>query len=462
MTPQQRAFSPTLTARRRPVARLGCLAAAVAGLLVAAPAWSIDLRQAYEAAVANDATIRASRAAADASREQLPQAKAQRLPNMSYSAGRNYNDLTSRTQNFVGQPVTTENRYYSGNQALTIRQALYRPFVVALVKQAEAVVQEADATLENAEQGLVVRVGEAYLDALLAEEQLALISAQKSTYTTQLDAATKSLAAGSGTRTDIDEARARLDMTYAQELEVQQNVEYTRRRLETITGQPLGTLARLDLVRFAPGAPAPNSVDDWIARAEQASPEIKALRARLEASTFEIDKAKSGHKPTLDAVAQWSRNSSDSVTNVNSRYDNKTIGLQLTVPLYQGGYVNSTVRQAVASAERARELLEATRLDLSVRVHREFRGMTEGVLRISALEQAVRSAEQAVLSNQMSFKAGARTMLDVLNAEQQKTTALRDLAQARYLYVASRLRLQSLAGDERAASVSEINAWLAL
>jgi outer membrane protein/protease secretion system outer membrane protein len=463
MTSQRHPLLPAAgPARHRPVARLGCLAAAVAGLLVGAPAWSIDLRQAYEAAVANDATIRSSRATADANREQLPQAQAQRLPNVSLSAGRNYNDLTSRTQNFLGEPSTTINRYYSGNQALTIRQPIYRPFIGALVKQAEAVVQDADATLESAEQGLVVRVGEAYFEALLAEEQLGLIGAQKSTYTTQLDAAKKSFSAGSGTRTDIDEAQARLDMAYAQELEVQQNVEFTRRKLETITGQPVGTLARLDLARFKPGAPMPNLLDDWISRAEQASPDIKALRARLEAANFEIDKAKAGHKPTLDAVAQWSRNSSDSVTNVNSRYDNKSIGLQLTIPIYAGGYVNSTVRQAVASAERARELLEAARLDLSVRVHREFRGMTEGVVRISALEQAVRSAEQAVLSNQMSFKAGARTTLDVLNAEQQKTTALRDLAQARYLYVASRLRLQSLAGDERAASVSEINTWLAL
>ena len=462
MTLQPHASLPAGRTRRGSSARLGCLAAAVAGLLMAAPAWSIDLRQAYEAALANDATIRSSRATADANREQLPQAQAQRLPNISISAGRNKNDLTSETQNVLGQPVTTENKYYSGNQALTIRQPLYRPFIGALVKQAEATVKDADATLESAEQNLVVRVGEAYFEALLAEEQLALISAQKSTYTTQLDAAKKGFAAGSGTRTDIDEAQARLDLTYAQELEVQQNVEFTRRKLETITGKPVGTLARLDLARFKPGAPAPSLVDDWIARAEQASPDVKALRARLEAANYEIDKAKAGHKPTLDAVAQWSRTSSDSVTSVNSRYDNKSIGLQLTIPIYAGGYVNSTVRQAVASAERARELLEATRLDLSVRVHREFRGMTEGVLRISALEQAVRSAEQAVLSNQMSFKAGARTTLDVLNAEQQKTTALRDLAQARYLYVASRLRLQSLAGDERAASVSEINAWLAL
>ena len=159
-------------------------------------------------------------------------------------------------------------------------------------------------------------------------------------------------------------------------------------------------------------------------------------------------------------MAQWARTNSDSVTSVNSRYDNKTIGLQLSVPLYSGGYVSSTVRQAVATQERTQEMLEASRRDLGVRVHREFRGMTEGVLRIKALQQAVYSAEQAVLSNRKSFQAGSRTMLDVLNAEQQKTVALRDLAQARYLYLVSRLRLESLSGADRQAIVAQVNHWL--
>ena len=424
------------------------------------PADAMDLRQAYDAAYANDASIRASRAGAQASRERLPQAEAQRLPNVSFNAGRNYNDLTSKTRSFLGQPVTTESQYYSGSQTLSVRQPLYRPYIAALVRQAQAQANDADASLEKDEQSLVVRVGEAYFDALLARDQLSLVGAQKATYTTQLDAAKKSLAAGSGTRTDIDEAQARLDLTLAQELEAQQNVEFTRRRLETLTGQSLDTLASLDVERFTPSAPAPAGVEAWIERAEQASPELESLRAQLEAARQEIDKAEAGHKPTLDAVAQWARSSSDSVTNVNSRYDNKTIGLQLSVPLYSGGYVNSTVRQAVAAHERAREVLEATRRDLGVRVHREFRGMTEGVLRIGALEQAVRSAEQAVLSNRKSFEAGSRTTLDVLNAEQQKTAALRDLAQARYVYLVSRLRLLSLAGEDRQASVAQVNAWL--
>jgi outer membrane protein/protease secretion system outer membrane protein len=201
-------------------------------------------------------------------------------------------------------------------------------------------------------------------------------------------------------------------------------------------------------------------LDAWVERAERASPELVSLRAQVEAARLEIDKAQAGHKPTLDVVAQWSRTNSDSVTSVNSRYDNKTIGLQLSVPLYSGGYVSSTVRQAVAAHDRARELLEAARRDLGVRVHREFRGVTEGVLRVAALEQAVRSADQALLSNQMSFKAGMRTSLDVLNAEQQRTLALRDLAQARYVYMLSSLRLESLAGEDRQSIVAKVNRWL--
>lgn len=422
--------------------------------------WGMDFRQAYEAAFENDATIRASRAGAESSRERLPQARAQLRPNISLSAGRNFNDLTSQGRNVLGQPTTSETNYYSGNQTLAIRQPIYRPFLHAQLHQAEAQVKDADASLERDEQALVVRVGEAYFEALLARDQLALVLAQKATYTTQLDAARKGLAAGSGTRTDVDEAQARLDMTLAQELEARQNEGYTRHRLEVLTGQKVDVLAGLDAGRFVPLGPLPASVDEWMDRAEDRSPELQSLRAQIEIARQEIDKSKAGHMPTLDAVAQWARTNSDSVTSVNSRYDNKTIGLQLSIPLYAGGYVSSTVRQAVAAQVRVQEMLEATRRDLGVRVHREFRGVTEGVLRIKALQQAVLSAEQAVLSSRKSFEAGVRTTVDVLNAEQQRVTALRDLAQARYLYLVSRLRLQSLAGDDRHASVIEVNGWL--
>jgi outer membrane protein/protease secretion system outer membrane protein len=187
---------------------------------------------------------------------------------------------------------------------------------------------------------------------------------------------------------------------------------------------------------------------------------LKSLQARLEAAKLEVSKAQAGHLPTLEAVAQWSNSGSENITRVNSRYENKTLGLQLNIPLYSGGYVNSTTRQAVAEQTRAEESLEALRRDLGVRVHKEYRGVSEGVMRVRALEQAVRSAELMMQSTQMSFKAGSRTQLDVLNAQQQYTLALRDLAQARFVYLMSKVKLASLVGDDALASVEEINANL--
>ena len=366
-------------------------------------AWALDLKQVYEASVVNDAQVRASRASAEAVRERIPQANAQLMPNVALSAGRNYNDLTSTTPNLLGQETTRQTHYLSGSQTLTVKQPLYRPYQLALLRQAEAQVEDAEATLQRDEQSLVVRAGEAYFEALLAEEQLKLIASQKSTYMTQLDAARKRVKAGSGTRTDIDEAQARLDLVVAQELEAKQNRDYTLHRIEVLTGQAIANLAQLDVMRFVAKAPIPADLEAWMARAENGSPELQSLQSQIEIARQEIEKSKAGHLPTLDAVAQWSRTNSDNVTSVNYKYDNKMIGLQLSIPIFSGGYVSSTVRQAVASETRAREMLEATRRDLRVRVHREFRGVTEGVLKIAALEQAVRSAETALESNQRSF-----------------------------------------------------------
>lgn len=422
-------------------------------------AQAMDFRQVYEAAEQNDARIRASRFAADAAREKLPQAQAQRLPNVSFNAGINRNNLTTSTNSIYG-PVSYTSNYNSNNQVLQLRQPIYRPYIGALVEQAKAQVQDADAALESDEQSLVVRTAEAYFDALLARAQMDLIAAQKAAYAVQLDAAQKGFKAGTGMRTDIDEAQARVDMSRALELEAAQNQEFTRHRLEVLVGKPIDALADLDVDSFRPVQPAPARMEDWIGMAEDASPQLRSLRAQLDATRMEIEKAKAGHKPTLDAVAGWSRQDSDTVTSVNNVYNQKFIGLQLTVPLYSGGYVNSTLRQATADSERAREALEAARLELGTKVHEQYRAMTEGVLRIAALEQAARSAEQAVQSSRMSFKAGARTTVDVLNAEQQRTMALRDLAQARYAYLLARVRLQSLAGQDRWTSVNQANASL--
>ena len=438
------------------------LACALASAAVAswAQAPTMDLKQVYQAALEQDATIRASRAAADSGRERLPQARAGLLPQISASAGRNNNNLDTTAPNILGTPVTTNDKYLSDNKTVQLRQPIVNMQRWLQFQQAKSVVEEVEANLDRDLQNLVVRVAGAYFEALMADEQLDLVLAQKKTYTALVDAAKKGLAAGSGTRTDIDDAQSRLDMAAAQELEARQNQDLARRQLQLLVNQPVDQIAKLNVAALQLSAPMPANLDDWTRKAEQASPEIRAMQARLDAARREVSKAQAGHLPTLDAVAQWSNSGSENITRVNSRYENKTIGLQLNIPLYSGGYVNSTIRQAVAEQTRAEESLEALRRDLGVRVHKEYRGVSEGVLRVRALEQAVRSAEQMMKSTQMSLTAGSRTQLDVLNAQQQFTLALRDLAQARLVYLLSGVRLASLVGDDAMVSVEQVNGSL--
>ena len=438
------------------------LACALAGAAAAswAQALTMDLKQVYQAALEQDATIRASRAAADSGRERLPQARAGLLPQISASAGRNNNNLDTTAPNILGTPVTTNDKYLSDNKTLQLRQPLVNIQRWLQFQQAKSVVEEVEANLDRDLQNLVVRVAGAYFEALMSDEQLDLVLAQKKTYTALVDAAKKGLAAGSGTRTDIDDAQSRLDMAAAQELEARQNQDLARRQLQLLVNQPVDQIAKLNVAALRLSAPMPANLDDWTRKAEQASPEIRAMQARLDAARREVSKAQAGHLPTLDAVAQWSNSGSENITRVNSRYENKTIGLQLNIPLYSGGYVNSTIRQAVAEQTRAEESLEALRRDLGVRVHKEYRGVSEGVLRVRALEQAARSAEQMMKSTQMSLTAGSRTQLDLLNAQQQFTLALRDLAQARLVYLLSGVRLASLVGDDAMLSVEHVNGSL--
>lgn len=437
------------TPRRLPLllALMGC----------ALSAQAMDLLQVYQMAQTQDPTMMAAQATAAAERERLPQARAQMLPNLSASFSRNDNRLESTTPNFLGVPQTTNTHYPSSNKTVSLRQPLYRKQLAAQYRQAKAQVEDADAVLSSEEQNLALRVSSAYFEALLTHDQLALVLAEQVAYTKQLDAARKAMAAGSGTRTDIDDARARLDMNAAMEIEARQNVNYTLQQLQSLINRPIDTLATLNVARLTLQDPEPNNLADWVARAEASSPQIQSLKSRVEVARQELEKARSGHYPTLDAVAQWTQSESENVTNTSNRYTNNLIGLQLNVPLFAGGYVNASVRQTLAGLERAEQTLEAGRRTLGLQVHKEFRGVTENIPKIRALEQALRSAEQSVLSSQKSFQAGSRTSLDILNAEQQRFTVLRDLAQARYLYLLSRLRLLALVGEAGGDAVADVN-----
>ncbi len=424
---------------------------------IALGAHGMTLIEVYERALDQDASIRASRATLRATSELVPQAKAQLMPSVEARLDRSHNNLDTTVPNFLGQEVTTNSQYFSNSKVLTVRMPLYNPQRYFQFQQAKDVAADAQAVYESGVQNLVIRVGSAYMEALLNQEQLNLVLSEKKRVETLLDAATKALASGQGTRTDIDDAQARLDMAAATELEVRQSESYNRRQLETLVNARVDALAPLNLAGFRNLPKLSSSLEQWTEQAVQFSPELKSLRARLQAAEKEISKAKAGHGPQLSAVVQWSHSSNENITRPNTRFVNASYGLQLLIPIFQGGYVSSQVRQAVAEKNRAEEVLEATRRDLGLRIHKEYRGVTEGALKVRALEQAVHSAERLVFSTRQSKQAGVRTTLDVLNAQTQLAQASRDLMQARYMYMMSRLRLASLVGVPPLEVVTELS-----
>lgn len=410
------------------------------------PDTTLSILDVWRAAMVNDRSVRAARAGAQAAQERAPQARAQALPQVQFSASQFANNVARDGTNTLNQPLQIFDRYESSNQTLSLRQPLIRAALPHQLAQARLVGEEAQAVLRRETQNLAAKVAGTYLEALLAQDQLTLVLAQQRFLRTVVAAETRALAAGSGTRTAVDEATARLDLNRAQELEARQAVDLTRRQLEVLVNQPVGRLARLDAQDRSLEGLVQGGLDDWVALALRSSPEVQALQAQLGQLREEVGKARAGHFPTVDLVAQAQRSRSENVINPQARLTNQLVGVQVNVPLYNAGFVNSQTRQASAEAERTREQLEALRLDLGVRIHREYRGVTEGALRVRSLEVAARSADVALDSATKSMAAGVRSMVDVLNAEQQRAQVMRDLAQARYLSVASAVRLQALAG----------------
>jgi len=424
--------------------------------LPAAPALALDLLESYQLATRNDGQLKAARARADADKEALPQAIGQLLPNVSASYSRG--DIEQDTKrNNVSFPTTN---YVSEQKSLTISQPIYRKYQFSQLGEARAKVAGAEARLSASAQDMGTRVVSAYFDALFQRDRLALIQAQQASVGAQLKSARLAFESGTGTRTDIDEAQAKLDVLAADEIQARQAIGSSAQQLAIFIGAPVDGLAVIDTDKLELGGFEPGELDDWLQQALANSPDIRTLRARVEQTDAEISMARAGHHPTVDGVVRFSNSLSESPQVVGSEFTTRYVGVQVQVPIFAGGQVNSQVRAAVASNQEAKESLAFTINDVQLKVRKEYADIREGLTRVRALETAVRSADQVVLSNRKGVEAGTRTTLDVLNVEQQRFNTRLELARARYGLLVSWAQLTGLAGTLNEAEVTRINAAL--
>lgn len=427
--------------------------------VIGSSGFAMDLLDAYRAALVNDATYLAARASNLADNEALPQAEAQLLPSVSASYSRN--KVISNSASYVN-PIhpTPDMTYFSENRTLSFREPIYRKALVAGLVQAQSNVQASLFNFKREEQDLSVRLVAGYFDVLLSQEQLQLIQAQKASASTQLQSARASYSRGFGTRTDVDEIQARLDVILADEYSAQQQIEYARQALKSMTNEVPERLKGLKASSFDADRSEFVSLAHWNERAMQESPAVIGMLHKLNAAAQDIEKASAGHTPTVDLVVQISQSNSENAVSPGNEYRNRTLGVQVNWPLFSGGYYLSATKQALANKDKLEQQLEATRRSVGLQVQKEYKNVTAGLARVQALEQAVRSNEQSVYSNARSLEAGIRSRLNLLDAEQKLAQAQRDLTEARFNYLVAKVKLHSLVGAANESVISQINALL--
>jgi outer membrane protein len=445
--------------------RCRCLVPLLMFTLSTGLARAADLLEIYRDALANDASYASARATRDAGLESLPQGLAQILPTINATGFTQANNVDIKFRDIAGTGATTESRRSGSTSGFTVTltQPLFNWQNFQVYKEAGFKAAQAEALFGQATQDLIVRVAQAYFDVLASQDSLAFIQGQKVAIAEQLAQAKRNFEVGTATITDTHEAQARFDLATSQEIAAQSDLEIKKRTLQQIVGRFPERLEPLKRnIELNP--PKPNSMEDWASAASTQSYPVRAQEAAVEVTVREIDRVRAGHLPTLNLVGNAGVNSSGLSTSatVNTASDstNYNIGLQLAIPLYAGGNVSSLVRQAVANREKAQQDLESARRTAALSARQSFVGVTNGMAQVKALEAALVSSRSALDSNKLGYEVGVRINIDVLNAQQQVFSTLRDLSRARYDTILNGLRLKSASGTLTDGDVEEVNRLL--
>ena len=435
--------------------RSACHLPLMLGLLVfSAAAVSADLLQVYREALANDALYAAARATVEAGREKLPQGLAGLLPSICATANTTWNENRYRADNQSALRKDFNTNAYN----VSLTQPLFRWQNYAQYGQARWQVVQAEANFAQAAQDLILRVAQAYFDVLYAQENLKAVRASKQAIAQQLEQARKNFEVGTATITDTHEAQSRYDLASAQELAGENDLEVKRYALRVIVGRDPGELNRLRVdATLLP--PQPANMEKWVEAAERDSYAVQAQLAAVEVASKEIERARAGHYPTLDVVANYGKTNGAVSFSSNSSLetDARNIGLQLTIPIFQGGAVSSKTREAIANRSAAESMLENARRTATLGARQSFLGVVNGMAQVRALDAALVSSTSALESNKLGYEVGVRINIDVLNAEQQVYVTKRDLAKARFDTMLAQLKLKAAVGTLGETDLQQIN-----
>ncbi|WP_133408067.1 outer membrane channel protein TolC [Parashewanella tropica] len=431
--------------------KMKSICAALALATTSSVAYADNLLQIYQQALTNDPVVLQAKAQRDSLYEKIEQNRSGLMPTISGTVGYSKRWIDSNPQ---------QQGYSAG---VTLSQNLYNHSVWIGLDLAEKAATQADSQYAGALQELMIRVTSAYFDVLTAKDDYEFKQAEKRAIDRQLEQTKQRFAVGLTAITDVHEAQAQYDLASASEINAQNTLDNSYEALREITGVDHLNIDTLDTKRFSAVPPSPQSSNEWLKLAENKSIALTTDQIGKEIAKEAIDAQWAGHLPTLSLNGSYTKNYDGKGINKVGKYvdtnntDNRSIGVTLNVPIFQGFAVSSQVKQAQYDFVAASQKLEQTHRSVVKNVRNNFNNVKAAISSIKAYEQSVLSSESALKATQAGFEVGTRTIVDVLNRTRDLYNSKRQLSDARYTYIKSILALKQAAGTLNEDDIIGIN-----
>ncbi|MGL5047240.1 MAG: outer membrane channel protein TolC [Shewanella sp.] len=404
-----------------------------------------DLLQIYQQALTSDPLVLQAQAQRNALFEKIEQNRAPLLPTISANVGydKAWNDPRDDASGLAG--------------SIKLNQVIYDHSAWVGLSLAEKAASQADSNYASTLQTVITRVTKAYFDVLTAKDNYEFKGAEKSAIERQLEQTKQRFAVGLTAITDVHEAQAQYDLASASEILAENDLANSYEALREITGIDHKTLNVLDTNRFSAVTPVPASSRDWLKIAETNSLDLMSQRIGKDIAQETIKLYQAGHMPSLSLNAGYNKGFEQKG---GPDFDDVNVGVNLSIPIFEGFKVSSQVNEAQFQFVEASERLEQTYRGVVKNVRNNYNNVGASISSIKAYEQSVISSESALKATQAGFEVGTRTIVDVLNRTRDLYDSKRKLSDARYNYINSIVALKQAAGTLNEDDVIAINSGL--
>ena len=428
-------------------------------LLLSSHLTSENLLDIYNEALENDPTFKSAEYSYLADKEIVVQGRAALLPSITLSGTTNWNEYYQNDQ--------LQQEYNSFSKSARVSQPLLRLDTWFNFKRSKSLTDAAEAEFAYEQQSLLVRTAELYFGVLRAIDNLNASVSEEKAIKKQLDQAQQRYEVGLSAITGVQEAQLAFDLSKAARINNEGNLFSAREALNALIGREIFSSDQLgDALQIS--SPFPNSKEEWVQLALKNNYQLKASYLRKDAAKSNARSAASNHLPKIDIVGSGSESETNQFNyegfSINGQgipvpavTGRRNYSIQLSMPLFQGGAVNSRRKQAYSQYSQADENTLFTERRIIQEVRSQFSNVNTLVANVTAQKQAVISATSALEATQVGYKVGTRNVVDLLQAEKNLYSAEKNLANAKYDYILANLRLALAAGTIDPSDIVEIN-----